>query len=122
MKGVIKSAVGAGHTQNSRDARSAARWASTQRGSAAMKKTQAMFGWYDDAEQIIPRHEPGFDVPCPHCRVRVGRHAERPIKTISLHRPGDPRSYFYRAHKDCHERASDDAIRDIESVVIDGTH
>lgn len=81
-----------------------------------------IFGWYDDPHATEPAREPGFDVQCPHCGERVGRHVDRPIKTVSLHRPGSDRSYFYRVHKDCRERATADEICDIDSVVIDGVH
>ena len=78
----------------------------------------AHFGWYDRADQAEPTHDPGLDVACPICNVRVGRHAVRPIRTVSL--SDGKRSYFYRVHRDCQDQASPDLVTDIESVAIDG--
>lgn len=86
-----------------------------------MQKVPKHVGWYDGDDEA-PSHNPGFEVPCPFCGTRVGRHEERPIKTISLMAVGDRRSYFYRAHKSCHEQASPDAVTDVESIIIDGVH
>ena len=82
----------------------------------------AHFGWYDRADQTEPTHEPGPDAPCPFCGVRVGRHAERPICTMSIMGMDRKRSYFYRAHKDCYKAAAPETVIDIESVAIDGVN
>lgn len=82
-----------------------------------------VFGWFGDAAQTEPEHDPGFDALCPICIHPVGRHSEdNPIKTISLmvEDPSKRRnSFFFRAHKRCWEMVSDHERRMVESSLID---
>lgn len=74
----------------------------------------SIFGYFDK-ETEFPTFDPGMNTPCPYCM----RLLERPVKTISLMKPGDARSYFYRAHKKCHEYATPQEIQWFESTLID---
>ena len=74
-----------------------------------------IFGYFSDPSQVSPVYDPGLTAPCPHCLHRLWL----PVMTISLMREGSPCSYFYRAHKECHLKASRDDIGRIESSLID---
>lgn len=74
-----------------------------------------IFGYFDAPEQEAPAFDPGLDVPCAYCLKPLSR----PMRAISLMKPGDGRSYFYRAHKDCYDHASADEVCDLESSLID---
>ena len=74
-----------------------------------------IFGYYDSPEQIKPAFDPGLVVSCPFCLAKL----ELPVKTISLMAENDDRSYFYRAHKNCYEAASEISIQEIEGSLID---
>ena len=79
----------------------------------------SIFGYFERPEQTTPTFDPGPSALCPFCL----RALAMPVKTISLMKPGDARSYFYRAHKACYETADDRAIAEIESAQIDvGEH
>ena len=84
-----------------------------------------VFGWFVSPEQETPAHDPGPDGICPQCTHPVGRHSiDNPIKTISLaveDKEYRTRSYFFRAHKNCWDRATPHDQSMIESSVID-TH
>lgn len=75
-----------------------------------------IFGYFDAACQVKPAHDPGLTAPCPFCTGPVG---DTGIKTISLMKPGDGRSYFYRAHKACFDEADDEEVQHVESLLID---
>ena len=68
-------------------------------------------GYFDDANQTVPSYDPGLNVLCPVCL----RDLCDPIKTISLMRWGDKRSYFFRIHKHCEGPEADK----IEWSIID---
>lgn len=82
-----------------------------------------VFGWFGDASQTEPEHDPGFDAPCPICIHAVGRHSvDSPIKTISLmvEDPAKRRnSFFFRVHKRCWEMVSNHERNMVESSLID---
>lgn len=61
-----------------------------------------IFGWFDTPGQTVPIFDPLLDAPCVYC----GR-AMTPddVRTISMLRLGDTRSYFYRVHRSCDEAA-----------------
>jgi hypothetical protein len=74
-----------------------------------------MFGYFDEAYQETPAHDPGLSVDCPVCN----RTLSRPVVTISLMVPGDSRSYFYRLHKACRDALTPEQETNIDSVLID---
>lgn len=84
---------------------------------ADMKARQkpSIFGYFDHAEQTAPTFDPGLDALCPHCIQKL----ERPVRTISLLVPGDTRSFFYRVHRDCAQRATEQQVMEIESSLVD---
>lgn len=74
-----------------------------------------VFGFFDNERQQVPAYDPGLNVPCPYCLRKL----ERPVRTISLMVPGDARSFFYRAHKQCSVDATPQQTEQIESSLID---
>jgi hypothetical protein len=74
-----------------------------------------LFGYFNAATSEKPAFDPGMKALCPHCLHGL----QTPVVTVSLMKPGDARSYFYRAHKDCHEIATTDDIQRFESTLID---
>jgi hypothetical protein len=78
----------------------------------------SIFGYFDDPTSDTPTFDPGLEVDCCFCKQKLN-HPEFEIKTISLYRPGDNMSYFYRSHKNCYENALPIDIQKIESFVVD---
>lgn len=78
-------------------------------------ETVSIFGFFTEPGQTKAVYDPGLDVLCPLCLQKL----ERPVKTISLLLPGDSRSFFYRTHKHCYDTATDEAVQEIESSLID---
>ncbi len=74
-----------------------------------------IFGYYERADQTEASYDPGVGVPCPFCLRKLSE----PLRTVSLMLPGDSRSYFYRAHRGCHENAGEQEITEFESALID---
>ena len=72
-------------------------------------ETNVIFGWFDDASQDAPTHEPPRDAPCLFCGKRV---TADDVRTHSLSPTGDygRRSYFYRTHRTCAEAESPTAM------------
>ena len=70
-----------------------------------MPSANAIYGWFDDADQTDPTYEPPRDAPCLFCGGPV--HAED-VRTHSLLRPDEyaARSYFYRTHRTCADAGS----------------
>jgi hypothetical protein len=76
-------------------------------------------GWFADTGQT-PEHDPKEYGLCPVCSRQVGRHsAENPLKTISIMKVEDSRSFFFRTHKLCWESIDQDEQNAIESSIID---
>ena len=75
--------------------------------------TTKIFGYFSNDNQTTPEFDPGLDVLCPVCMLKL----KKPIVTYSLLKPGDLRSYFYRVHKQCSGKC--DEINRIESSLID---
>ena len=75
-----------------------------------------LFGYFEHGFEAEPTHDPGLDVDCLFCLKRLSA----PLKTISLMKDGDKRSFFYRSHKDCYEGASAEEITEYESQLMDG--
>lgn len=74
-----------------------------------------IFGYYDNAIDDKPAHDPGLKTNCPIC----GKQLEMPVTTVSLMKEGDSKSYFYRTHKSCYHSLPEDEINKIESSLID---
>jgi hypothetical protein len=74
-----------------------------------------IFGWFDDWKQTIPAHDPGLNGNCLIC----GKKLSRPLKTISLLKDGDSKSYFYRCHEACYDNTGSEDVAFIESSLID---
>lgn len=79
-----------------------------------MKVKKELIGYFDNAEQLEPAYDPGLAIDCLICNFRLSK----PVKTISLLKPGDPKSYFYRTHKSCYENLSATAITDLDSTIL----
>ncbi len=60
----------------------------------------AIYGWFDDPDQLEPTYEPPRDAPCLFCGSSV--HA-KDVRTHNLMYSGQyaARSYFYRTHRTC---------------------
>ena len=67
-----------------------------------MLDENAIYGWFDDADQTEPSYEPPRNAPCLFCGLPV--HAAD-VRTHSLMHTNEygARSYFYRTHRSCAE-------------------
>lgn len=74
-----------------------------------------IFGYFNSPEDETPAHDPGTDTICPICVEKLSE----PLKTISLMKRHDARSYFYRTHKGCYEGLTSEDICNLESSLID---
>jgi hypothetical protein len=78
-----------------------------------------IYGYFDDALQEKPAYDPGLEVSCPFCNEKINNGiGHTKIITVSVMRPGDVRSYFYRAHKECYMAAPAEKIMELDSVVL----
>lgn len=75
----------------------------------------SIYGYFDQADQLTPAHDPGLAVDCPVCHMPLAR----PVATTSLMVPGDVRSYFYRMHKACRDGLTEQQETNIDSILID---
>jgi hypothetical protein len=84
---------------------------------------QDVYGYFDSPGQITPAHDPGAAGLCPVCAHAVGHHSiDNPLTTVSLCLEAPElrkRSYFFRAHCRCWDRATDHDKGLIESACID---
>jgi hypothetical protein len=80
--------------------------------------TNRIYGWFSDPAQTTPVHEPPLDAPCLFCGEVV---FDGDVRTISMMYADrrDGRSYFYRVHRTCHERATEEARQKIDGIVLD---
>lgn len=74
-----------------------------------------IFGWFDNNDYEKPAHDPGLDTICMIC----GKKLSPMMKTVSLMKEGDTRSYFYRVHKDCYLSLTEEEILEYEGSLID---
>lgn len=74
-----------------------------------------IFGYFDDAGQTAPVYDPGLAALCPFCLAGL----EMPVVTTSLFLPGDDRSFFYRAHRNCEGGATAEQIGQVEGALIE---
>lgn len=74
-----------------------------------------IYGYFTDAQQSEPAHDPGLDVDCPVCHKRLSR----PIKTISVMLAQEKRSYFYRTHKACYDALNAEEAGNLDGILMD---
>jgi hypothetical protein len=82
---------------------------------ARMPKRNVIFGWFDDAHQTAPSHDPPHDSPCLFCGFEI---EASDVRTHSLMYRDEygARSYFYRTHRTCADRDSSTAM---DGIVLD---
>lgn len=92
---------------------------------ATAERVLEMLGWFDDASQSEPSHDPAHDGPCMVCEEPLST----PVKTVSMMwQDGAERSYFYRAHAGCidapekSQRADDKAWGLIKAANLESNH
>lgn len=73
-----------------------------------------IYGFYDSPDAADPAFDPGVGVSCPFCLKPLSA----PMKTTSFAAPNQDKSFFYRAHRDCIERASEDAKTQVEGAAM----
>lgn len=74
-------------------------------------------GYFDEAGQMVPAHDPGLDIPCVVCWRPL---TEQPRVTVSLMWQDGQRSYFFRAHAGCWKPLSDSEQQRYEESVLEG--
>lgn len=81
-----------------------------------MTEQNAIFGWFDDADQTVPTSEPPLDAPCLFCGRRITRDD---VRTHSFRETGKygARSYFYRTHRTCAVAGAVDEPNVFETVL-----
>ena len=77
-----------------------------------------IYGWYSDADQTSPMHDPPHNTVCLLCGEAIFAEDVRTISIMWADSKGD-RSYFYRVHRTCHERASEPERQKIDEIVFD---
>jgi len=82
-------------------------------------QAQPIYGYFTEAAQTVPVFDPGMNVPCPVCLAMLD---VIDVRTISLMVPDDTRSYFYRLHRSCHERLSEDERVKVDGLLIDAIY
>lgn len=80
--------------------------------------TNRIYGWFSSEDQTKPIHDPPHDAPCLFCGEAV---FEADVRTISLMWAdrADGRSYFYRVHRTCEERATPDEQNRLDGWILD---
>src|SRR5580692_4978857 len=64
---------------------------------------QKIFGWFDDAGQTVPSHDPPHDAPCLFCGRPITPDDVRTHGLMYVEPEYAKRSYFYRTHRTCSE-------------------
>jgi len=81
-----------------------------------MSEPSLIYGWFDDAGQIAPSHDPPHDAPCLFCGKSI--RADDVRTHCLMHSTGYAnRSYFYRTHRTCAE--TDPTHCTMDGVVLD---
>ena len=78
-------------------------------------KNSRYFGYFN-SNKNTPAYDPRFTVPCLICDKAM---MPGTVKTVSLMRPNDNKSYFYRVHKMCEEGLTEDERIMYDSSLID---
>lgn len=76
---------------------------------------QRFVGWYDDASQKEPTHDPAHDGPCIVCIKPL---TPDNVRTVSVLAEGGTRSLFYRLHRTCAEALSERDAGDLDEAVM----
>ena len=63
---------------------------------------QQIYGWFDDASQTKPTHDPPHDAPCLFCGKAIEPTDVR-THCLMYEKGYAKRSYFYRTHRTCAE-------------------
>lgn len=71
--------------------------------------------WYFEWNTSVPTYDPWLDAPCIFCWGKLPYQK----KTISIIKPWDSRSYFYRCCKDCYDSRTEEETNLYESSLID---
>ena len=77
--------------------------------------TEDILGYFTEKTQTTPAHDPGLSVNCPLCERPL---STSPRRTHCLMLATRGRSYFYRTHRDCAERAPE-ALQCLEGEIVD---
>ena len=76
-----------------------------------------VLGWYSGAIQKEPMFDPGIDIPCPYCGLKLTDDNVRSFNLMAEDR--EPMlSVFYRCHRTCHENADDAGKNSIDNFVM----
>jgi hypothetical protein len=75
----------------------------------------AIFGWFDDADQTVPTSSPPLDAPCLFCGARI---TPDDVRTHSFRMLSQyaGRSYFFRTHRTCAQSSAVDEADVFERV------
>jgi len=75
-----------------------------------------IYGWFDDATQREPSHNPRVDAICLFCGIAI---TPQDVRTHSLMYAGQyaARSYFYRTHRTCADADPTHTAKD--KIVLD---
>lgn len=73
------------------------------------------YGYFTKANQEVPEYDPGLNINCPVCEKLLSA----PMSTISVMLEGDSRSFFYRTHKSCYEKLSEEEATLLDSTIVD---
>jgi hypothetical protein len=74
-----------------------------------------IYGYFDTTEANAS-YDPGLDVPCLYCARQL---TLDDVRTLELKTSGRNRSYFYRVHQTCDEKARKAGLpqQDLDNVV-----
>ncbi len=76
-----------------------------------------IYGWFSTPEQATAVYDPPHDAPCLFCGEAIFGGDVRTISLMWADRD-DERSYFYRAHKTCHEGATALERNQVDGLVL----
>lgn len=80
----------------------------------------AIYGYFNDADQVTPAYDPGVSVDCPVCGKVLGHHSnDNRLVTISVAVDDDNRSYFYRAHRSCYDALPPEKQSELDWPIVD---
>jgi hypothetical protein len=81
-----------------------------------------LLGYFDSPEQTTPAYDPGWnETPCLVCMRPLGGPDQIRTTSVMLYDRSDGRSWFYRVHRACDDRLTDDERGRIEVSAFEGT-